>query len=193
MNFPKPRCLIFLLILGAGWVSPVWAQTAEDWFLMGNRLMGERKAEEAVKAYEESLKLNPNAGVAYYNLGLAYKILERFEDSAGALEEVVRREPDNLDARAELGTIYNYLERWEDAIGQLNIVVHRRMDDAEAHGNLGWAYFNYESDPPFKILTIINLEKAIALFEAQNQIEAAEATREVLSEALARYGETPGP
>jgi hypothetical protein len=80
------------------------------------------------------------------------------------------------------------LNQWEDAIGQLNIVVHRNQNNAEAHGNLGWAYYNYKNGPPFKHLVIINLKKAVALFEAQNMSQAAQATQKVLDEAIAKFG-----
>ena len=93
-----------------------------------------------------------------------------------------------MDARYSLGNTYNHLERWEDAIAQLNIVVHRRQDDAEAHGNLGWAYYNLRKGPPFKYLVIINLKKAVGLFESNKQIEAATATRKILEEAITQFG-----
>lgn len=93
-----------------------------------------------------------------------------------------------MDARYGLGNVYNHLERWEEAIAQLNVVVHRRRNDAEAHGNLGWAYYNIKIEPPFKLLVIVNLRRAVDLFESKNQLEAAEATRKILSEAMVRYG-----
>ena len=108
-------------------------------------------------------------------------------EAAVALEKAVALEPGNLDARYSLGNIYNHLERWEDAIAQLNIVVHRRQDDAEAHGNLGWAYYNFRKGPPFKYLVIINLRKAVDLFELKNQHEAANSTRKVLDDAMIKF------
>ena len=103
------------------------------------------------------------------------------------MEKAVELEPGNLDARYSLGNIYNHLERWEEAIAQLNMVVHRRQDDAEAHGNLGWAYYNFKKGPPFKYLVIINLEKAVTLFESKDQHEAANSTRKVLEDAMTKF------
>ncbi len=171
-----------------GFTPYAWSQEkAEDWFLKGNTLSRQGHFEEAIDAYKKSIEHNPNATVSYFNLALAYKNLNRNGKAAVALEKAVKLEPGNLDARYSLGNIYNHLERWEDAIAQLNIVVHRRQDDAEAHGNLGWAYYNLKKGPPFKYLVIINLRKAVTLFESKNQHEAASSTRKVLEDAMIKF------
>ena len=177
---------VWVFLLGS--VPDTWSQEkAEDWFLKGNVLSRQGRFEEAIDAYKKSIENNPNATVAYFNLALAYKRLNRQGEAAVAFEKAVELEPGNLDARYSLGNIYNHLERWEDAIAQLNIVVHRRQDDAEAHGNLGWAYYNLRKGPPFKYLVIINLRKAVSLFESKNQFGAANSTRKVLEEAMIKF------
>jgi len=155
--------------------------------LKGNALSRKGNFEEAVDAYKKSIERNPNATVAHFNLALAYKNLNKPKEAAVAFKKTVELEPGNLDARYSLGNVYNHLERWEDAIAQLNIVVHRRQDDAEAHGNLGWAYYNLRKGPPFKYLVIINLTKAVDLFELKNQHEAASSTRKVLDDAMIKF------
>ena len=171
-----------------GFTPDTWSQgKAEDWFLKGNVLSRKGNFEEAVDAYKKSIERNPNATVAHFNLALAYKNLNKPKEAAVAFKKTVELEPGNLDARYSLGNIYNHLERWEDAIAQLNIVVHRRQNDAEAHGNLGWAYYNLRKGPPFKYLVIINLTKAVDLFELKNQHEAASSTRKVLDAAMIKF------
>ena len=180
---------IVILIILFGFFSNVWPQEkAEDWFLKGNLLSNQGRLKDAVEAYKKSIENNPKATVAYFNLGLAFKKLNLLEEAATAFKKTVELEPGNLNARYSLGNTYNHLNRWEDAIAQLNIVVHRRQDDAEAHGNLGWAYYNIKKGPPFKYLVIINLKKAVELFESQNQLGAANATRKVLEEAMTQFG-----
>ena len=171
-----------------GFTHDTWSQgKSEDWFLKGNVLSRQGNFEEAVDAYKKSIERNPNAAVAHFNLALAYKNLNKPKEAAAAFKKTVELEPGNLDARYSLGNVYNHLERWEDAIAQLNIVVHRRQDDAEAHGNLGWAYYNLRKGPPFKYLVIINLTKAVDLFELKNQHEAASSTRKVLDDAMIKF------
>ena len=177
--------VVFLLV---GLTSNVWSLDAEQWFLDGNRLSSEGKYEEAAKVYQKSIDQNPLAPVAHYNLGIAYKNLRQLDKSAISLEKAVELAPTNLDIRLTLGNVYNLQERWKDAIGQLNIVVHRQQNDAQAHGNLGWAYYNYKDGPPFKQMVILNLSKAVELFELKNQLKAAESTRKILEEAKLKFG-----
>lgn len=181
--------LTALVVLGLQ-SQAVWGEAldAKEWFMRGNELSRQGQFEGAVQAFQESIKLNSASPAAHYNLGIAYKNLGRLENATQALEETLRLEPPNLDARLSLGNVYNLLERWEEAIGQLNVVVHRRQNDPEAHGNLGWAYYNYKKGPPFKHLVILNLKRAVHLFEQQDMAQAAEATRGTLDEALKKFG-----
>ena len=178
---------LLVVFLFAGLTSNAWSLDAEQWFLDGNRLSAEGKFEEAAKAYQKSIEQNPLAPVAHYNLGIAYKNLRQLDKATIALEKAVELAPTNLDIRLTLGNVYNLQERWKDAIGQLNIVVHRQQNDAQAHGNLGWAYYNYKDGPPFKQMVILNLSKAVELFELKNQLKAAESTGKILEEAKLKF------
>lgn len=182
--------LISLAVASAFMVSQVRGESldAKGWFQKGNELSRESRFEEAVAAYQESIKLRATSPVAHYNLGIAYKRLGNYEEAAKALKQTVDLEPGHLDARLSLGSVYNRLERWEEAIAELNVVVHWRRDDPEAHGNLGWALLNYDKKPPFKMLVLVNLKKAADLFEERRMFRAADATRNTLRDAYRKFG-----
>lgn len=183
------RFLIALLFVS--FLAPVpalWADEALDWYLKGNEFSQKGQYEQAVEAYHQAIQINPDATGPFYNLGLAYKHLGQYERASAAFESALRLEPDNMNIRLNLGNVYNRMERWEMAIAHLNRVVHRTEGNAEAHGNLGWAYFNYSKEPRFKMLVIVNLQKAIDLFEVQKMPEAADATRRTLEEARKKFG-----
>ena len=172
-------------------LSPVpglYADEALDWYLKGNEFSRKGQFTEAVEAYHQAIQINPDATGPFYNLGLAYKHLKQYERASAAFESALRLEPDNMNIRLNLGNVYNRMERWEKAINHLNRVVHRSKDNAEAHGNLGWAYLNYSKGPQFKMLVIMNLQKAVDLFEAQKMPGPAEATRKTLEEARKKFG-----
>ncbi len=177
--------LVFTLTTGA---SHCLADEALDWYLKGNTLSRDGNYDAAVDAYLKAIQINPSATGPFYNMGIAYKYLGQYPQAVGAFEAAHRLEPDNLNIRFSLGNVYNLMEKWESAIGHLNYVVHRDRDNAEAHGNLGWAFLNFDKEPPFKLLVIQNLERAIDLFEAKGQKGPALATRETLQQARKKFG-----
>ena len=177
--------VLTIMILGS--LKDGLADEAEDWFNRGNKFQEEDQLLEAIEAYQRSIKINPRYWVAHHNLGLALKKTRQFQKAVDAFQGALKLVPNNLDIHLNLGNLYNYLENWGVAIQHLNRVVHRRQNDAVAHGNLGWALYNYKRGPPFKLLVILNLRKSITLFEAQNESEAAEATRKTLEEVLMKY------
>lgn len=183
-----------ILLLGMALLLPALpclADEALDWYLKGNELSRAGQYDAAVDAYLKAIQTNPNATGPFYNMGIAYKKLGQYERAAGAFEAARRLEPDNLNVRLKLGNVYNLMENWEKAVGHLNYVVHRDPENAEAYGNLGWALYHYNSGPPFKMLVVASLEKAVRLFEQQGMKEAAQATRETLEQARQKFGYGP--
>jgi tetratricopeptide (TPR) repeat protein len=69
--------LIFLLFMG-----PVYGQqTAGDWFEKGNQFFASGLNEDAVKAYDKAIGLNPSHVEAWYNKGSALQKLGRNSDA----------------------------------------------------------------------------------------------------------------
>ena len=176
---------LFVFLLG---ILPAAADEAEDWFHRGNQFQQENHSKEAIQAYQRSISLNPNYWVTYQNLGLVYKKTKQYKKAEESFQNALKLAPGNLDIHLNLGNVYNFLEDWGKAIAHLNRVVHNRRKDPVAHGNLGWAYYNYQSGPPFKLLVIMNLQRAIELFNEKNMRGAAKATQKTLEEALKKFG-----
>jgi tetratricopeptide (TPR) repeat protein len=58
-------------------------QTAENWFDKGTALSNHGKYDEAIKAYDEAIKLDPNYAAAWNDRGIAL-------DESGKYEEAIQ-------------------------------------------------------------------------------------------------------
>ena len=66
---------------------------ADAAFAEGNKQFDANEIDKAVVAYEQAVKLNPDFGQAYFQLGISYAILEKAEETLPANEPVVETEP----------------------------------------------------------------------------------------------------
>jgi tetratricopeptide (TPR) repeat protein len=66
-------------------VAPVLGEgTAEDWFNKGVTLYNESKYDEAIKAYDEAIRLAPNLIEAWNNKGMALDALGKTTEANAA-------------------------------------------------------------------------------------------------------------
>ena len=76
------------------------------YFSLGTTYEKKGNLEEAVKAYQESIKIKPKFTYALYNLALVYSKQDRPQDAIELLRKVVDEEPRNTFAQHALGMIY---------------------------------------------------------------------------------------
>ncbi len=67
--------------------SPVPFKTKEEWNREGVYLYSLKRFEEALAAYEQAIRLDPNFAIAYSNKGTALNYLKRFEEAKQAFEK----------------------------------------------------------------------------------------------------------
>ncbi len=79
-------CIIFLLLITPG----ADAKTALEWFNEGFGLHQTGKLAEAIKAYDEALKINPQLVEAWNGRGVALNDLGRYEEAIKAYDEVLK-------------------------------------------------------------------------------------------------------
>src|SRR6478672_11642841 len=86
----------------------------------GNRYADARQYDQAVDAYRQAIKLDPNLAAAYHGLGRVYVNMGRPTDALGPMRSAIRIEPDNAIAHVNLGITLENLRRFEDALSELN-------------------------------------------------------------------------
>jgi tetratricopeptide (TPR) repeat protein len=67
--------------------SPLPQKTKEQWVNEGNALYNLKGYEEAIAAYDQAIRLDPNYALAYNNKGLALEVLKKSEEARQAFEK----------------------------------------------------------------------------------------------------------
>ena len=107
----KHTIIIFLGITALGLLMLVSiaseAQSTNVWFHKGSELMSSEKYNEAIKAYEKAIEINPQDSEAWYNKGIALNHLNKSDEAIKAYEKAIEINPHNSQY---LGTIKETLQ-----------------------------------------------------------------------------------
>lgn len=77
---------------------------------------------QAVDAYKQVIRLEPDDADAYFHMGEAYTELEQYPEAIEAYKEVIRLKPEYADAYNNLGVVYWFLNNKEASESQYNIL-----------------------------------------------------------------------
>ena len=110
---------------------------ADQVFLKGNRLYGEQKYAEAAAAFEEAVKISqPNWGY-FFNLGLAYKKMDKKDEAIAAFRKAAELNSESYSSNKELAEALGRGGAFEEAKAYFQKAVELSPDDPDAHYNLG--------------------------------------------------------
>jgi serine/threonine-protein kinase len=133
---------------------------------LGDLLEKKGRLEEAIAAYREGIRLEPEFDPAYTDLGLALEKKGQLDEATAALQEACRLKPDRADYRVQLGKVLVKRERIDEAIAALQEAVRLDPKWAEAHLQLGLALARQqrsdEAEKAFKEAVRVNPDKAAA-------------------------------
>jgi hypothetical protein len=82
--------------------------SAESQLRLGHEFLTQQKDREAIKAFKDSIKLNPNIAETYYGLGFSNFRLTRFREAADAFKKATTLQP--AMAKAHYGLSLSYQE-----------------------------------------------------------------------------------
>jgi tetratricopeptide (TPR) repeat protein len=84
---------------------------------IGDREFRKGNYEQAIKAYTDHLRLNPNDLTTLYNRGRAYQELEKDEKALEDFQNVIKQDPTNVNALLSVANDYfSRLRDYENAI-----------------------------------------------------------------------------
>jgi tetratricopeptide (TPR) repeat protein len=107
---------------------------------LGMQLQGSGQVPEAIRHYEQALRLNPDFADAHINLGNALIQSGRIQEAIGHYEQALRIRPDFFKAHNDFGVALDRLGRLPEAISHWEQALRIKPDDADAHYNLGTAW-----------------------------------------------------
>ena len=99
---------------------------ANGLFLSGRDFLAQHKDREAIKAFKESIKLNPDDAETQYGLGFANFRMGRYRDAADAFKKAAVLEPRMSKAHYGLGLAYQELGMEKQLIEEYRVL--ERLD-----------------------------------------------------------------
>ncbi|MFL5588082.1 MAG: tetratricopeptide repeat protein [Ktedonobacteraceae bacterium] len=118
-------------------LAPTPQKTKEQWLEEGYALWNLKRYEEALAAFEQALRLDPNLASAYYNKGKALLDLNRPEEALAAFEQALRLDPNLTSAYHGKGAALWELKRPEEALAAFEQALRLDPNDALAYYNKG--------------------------------------------------------
>jgi len=106
---------------------------------LGDALDRKGESDEAIKHYEEAIRLKPDFAEAHYNLGVAFEREDRPDEAIGQYQEAIRLKPDYAKAHNNLGFGLDRKGQHDEAIAQYQEATRLNPAFAEAYYNLGIA------------------------------------------------------
>ena len=154
---------------------------------LGTEFLAAGEYAEALRQFQDVLKLQPGHANAHYNMGLVLSAQGRLEEAMSHFGEALRLKPDFAAVHYDWGVVLHQSGRIAEAIEQYQQAVKLTPDDARAHFNLGMALASQgrhdEAVPHFEEALRINPD----FIEACYNLGLSLTARERFDEAIRWY------
>jgi len=101
-----------------------------------------KRYEEALAAYDQALRLDPNKARAYGNKGNALANLKRYEEALAVFDQALRLDPNYALTYYNKGITLASLKRYEEALAAFDQALRLDPNYAPAYGNKGTVLAN---------------------------------------------------
>ncbi len=98
--------------------------------------------QDPIRFYKRTLTYAPNSSRVYYNLGLAYRAIDKNEEAIASLKEVIKIDADDAGAYHSLGVIYTAMDKKDEAISSYEKAIDIDPDFLSAYDALGNMYLD---------------------------------------------------
>ena len=113
---------------------------ANAWNNLGLLATRENRTDQAVRCFEEAVRLSPDHLIALNNLGNAYRLLKNWDAARKTFERALEINPTDPEANYGLGMVFAQVNKTEGAYEFLQRALKSRPAYPEALNNLGILY-----------------------------------------------------
>ncbi len=106
---------------------------------LGESLMDNGKLDEAVKRFQEVIRLKPNAPKPYNNLGKVYAVQEKLDDAMAMFSKAISLNPGQSEAHYNLGSACMHKGKTAEGIAEFKTALRLKPDDINAQKMLAEA------------------------------------------------------
>jgi tetratricopeptide (TPR) repeat protein len=110
------------------------------WNNLGLLATREGKIDEAIRYFQQALRVSPEHWIALENLGNAYRQQHLWEQARQTLEQALEARPEDAEANYSLAMVYAQTEQPDLALEHFQKALHYRPLYPEALNNLGILY-----------------------------------------------------
>jgi tetratricopeptide (TPR) repeat protein len=144
--YPVAEMAVRSRVLKIGENAPVAADPKDNpewmrWNNFGVALLDEAQYAEAKNAFSEVVKLRPDYGDAYTNLGIVYLQWERYTDAAASLKKALTMMPGDARALYYQALVERNQGDLQAAVADLQQVAAKFPRSIDAHRELGFSYY----------------------------------------------------
>lgn len=109
----------------------------------GNRLLENGDADRAIELFLEAARMDPDLAEAYFNLGIAYALVEKRDAAVVQTEATPSPDPKSKKPRENKTSSEKAFEK---AVAAYKKIIRVNADDDSAHFNLGRSYNKLNED-----------------------------------------------
>jgi len=88
-------------------------------FQLGNVLRRQKQHEDAIKSYQEALRLKPKYALAYNAIGVVYAMQDRWDDAIAEYRKALEINPNYAEAMTNLGQALWQVNKRDEAVASL--------------------------------------------------------------------------
>ena len=110
---------------------------AELYYGLGSTLKRRGRLKEAIKNYNQAVRIKPDYAEAYYKLGGIFALQGKIDPAIKQYRKALEIEPEYAEVHYNLGLAFHLQGKTADAMNRYQRAIEIRPDYADAHINLG--------------------------------------------------------